>query len=160
MRKQAEKEEVTQRVDENLLINLKQFPSQVKNFFTTNIINRAFSYLVGFTERGVAVMLRATEAGVLKVANVGSGLSQVYTDYGTAEASVSGAIALTDVVSQVELNSYDYGFYFYPSPDGAVFYDEIYVPAGETRKYDLTVHSYKVARSGANDAEYGVVGLK
>lgn len=160
MRKQAEKEEVTQRVDENLLINLKQFPSQVKNFFTTNIINRAFSYLVGFTERGVAVMLRATDAGVLKVANVGSGLSEVYPVSGTATDTLSSAIALGAFCSQIEINSIDYELNVYTSPNGVTYYGPIYIGPQESKKYDLTTYMVKVERAGLNDAEYTILGFK
>jgi len=76
-RKSAVVERVTQRIDEDLLLNLKQHPEQVQRWFVDNVFQRAFAYLVGFTEEKKAVILKSTADGKLKVVTGGAG----FTDY-------------------------------------------------------------------------------
>ena len=86
--------EEPQIVDEHLLIDEFSFrPSQVRRWFTNNIIRRMLSYLVGWTGTR-AVMLKATSAGILKVAYTGAGFEdyvsnpsqETHEDWVTPEA--------------------------------------------------------------------------
>jgi len=75
-RRKAEVVEVTQRIDEDLLGDIEQYPTQIRRWFSSNIIQRVFSYLFGFTEDGFVRKLRVTRSGKLKVASAGSGFTE------------------------------------------------------------------------------------
>ena len=64
-----------QRVEENYLLeDLKFSPSQVKRWFVSNIFQRTFAHLVGWTGKK-AVMLRCLSDGTLKVTSEAVGKS-------------------------------------------------------------------------------------
>jgi len=68
--------EEVQIVDSDLhLEDWKYKPRFIRRWFINNILRRMVAYLVGWTGNR-AVLLRATSAGVLKVASVGAGLEQ------------------------------------------------------------------------------------
>jgi len=73
----ARVEEVFQRLDEDFSGGLRQFPSKIRDWFTSNIIQRAAAFLFAFTEEGKSVRLRATADGKLKVVSASAG----FTDY-------------------------------------------------------------------------------
>ena len=147
-------------VDANL--NISDFdhrPSQVRQWFTNNIIRPAFSYLVGWTDTN-AVMLRATAGGVLKTASVGSGLEHVQALGGTAVAAESTAIEFTDTVSRVRIIANDYDMYFRPSRDGTNYEDQIHIKHDVEQSFDITCASFKVQRYTSNDVDYEVEGYR
>lgn len=160
MRGQAEPKEIKIKIKEDLLTDLEQSPEQVDNWYTNNILIRGLSYLIGFTDRNQARMVRMTDAGAIKVANIGSGLSEVYPVSGTATDTLSSAISLGAFCSQIEINSIDYELNVYTSPNGVTYYGPIYIGPQESKKYDLTTHMVKVERAGLNDAEYTILGFK
>lgn len=84
MIKPAEVERVTQRLDEDLAGDLTQHPSKIQRWFTDNIFQRALAYLVGFTEGGKAVRIKATGDGKLKVVTAGGGFTEYQKVSGTA----------------------------------------------------------------------------
>ena len=65
-RKGVEVERVQQRIDEDLLTDLEQYPSQIRRWFIDNVFRRCLSYLVGFTRQHVARTVRVTESGLLR----------------------------------------------------------------------------------------------
>jgi len=143
-------------VDANL--NISDFlhrPKQIRQWFTNNIIRPMFAYTVGWTGTK-AVMLRATAAGVLKVANVGSGLERVEALAGTAVAAESANIDFTDVASKVRIIVNDHDMYFRPSRDGTNFEDQVYIKADVEQVFDITCAAFRVQRYGLNNAEYTV----
>jgi len=152
-RKAAKVEKIEQRIDENFKGNFTQFPSQLKNFFTDNFIYRGMVLLQGVTSRMEAKLLECTNSGVLKVANVGSGIEQMLHADITAVAAESPVGLDAPLVSnKVRFVGVDFDFYFRPSPDGVTYQDQIYVIAGNDTQIDLVVKKYKVQRVGSNDA--------
>jgi len=147
-------------VDANLNISdFEHRPNQVRQWFSNNIIHPMFSYLVGWTGTK-AVMLRATAAGILKVANVGSGLERVESLDGIAGAVESAAIEFTDTVSRVRVIANDYDLYFRSSRDGVNWEDQIHVKADVEQSFDLVCHSFMLQRYGVNDVIYEMEGFR
>jgi len=89
-RKKAEVEEITQRIDEDLLGDITQYPSQVRRWFTSNIIQRTFAYLFGWTEEGKPRRLMMTSDGRLKVSTTGTGLTDYKEFHGNAQDDYTG----------------------------------------------------------------------
>lgn len=147
-------------VDANL--NIRDFdhrPAQIRQWFSNNIIRPAFAHLVGWTGTR-AVMLRSTTAGVLKVADVGSGLEQIETDAGVAGAVESGDQVFGEIASKVRIIANDFGMYFRPSRDGTNFEDQIHVLPDIENVFEITCAAYRVQRYGANDVLYEVEGYR
>jgi len=82
-RKSAEVNKVTQWINEDLLTELEQHPSQIRRWFTDNFLQRALAYLVALTEEKKAVTLRCTADGKLKVVSGGAG----FTEYNVFDGS-------------------------------------------------------------------------
>ena len=147
-------------VDANL--NISDFdhrPSQVRQWFTNNIIRPMFSYLVGWADTK-AVMLRATAGGVLKTASVGSGLEHVEAKTGTATDTESAAIKFSDTVSRVRIIANDYDMYFRPSRDSVNYEDQIHIKHDVEQSFDITCASFKVQRYDTNDVDYEIEGYR
>ena len=159
-RKSAKVISVDRIVDANLNISdFDQRPSQVRQWFSNNIIRPAFSYLVGWTDTN-AVMLRATEGGVLKTASVGSGLEHIQALNGTATATESGAIEFTEIESRVRIIANDYDMYFRPSRDGVNYEDQIHIKHDVEQSFDITCKCFMVQRYTANDVNYEIEGYR
>jgi len=159
-RKDAIIEEVKQRLDEDLLTDLRQFPSSVRRWFVNNVFQRTLAYLIGFTEDMKTVRLKATKAGVLKVAMGGSGFEFVTVRSGIAGTTESPPIVFPAPISRVRFVITDFDMFFRPSRDGAVFQDQIYIFAGRDFQLDLVVKSFKVQRARINDASYRIEGYQ
>ncbi len=147
-------------VDANL--NIQDFghrPSQIRQWFTNNIIRPMFGYLVGWTGTH-AVMLRATTTGFLKVASVGAGLDRMEAFAGAAVAAESADIIFTDTVSQVRIIANTHDMYFRPSRDGTNYEDQVHIIAGEAETLDMTCAAFRVQRYGVNDVNYEVEGYR
>lgn len=139
-------------------LNISDFthrPAKVRQWFTNNVVNPVFSHLIGWTGTK-SVMLRATTAGVLKVADVGSGLERVEAKTGTAGVTESAAVDFTDTASKVRVIANNYDLYLRPSRDGTNYEDQIHVKADVEQVFDLTCKSFKVQRYGINDVEYEI----
>lgn len=143
-------------VDANL--NIEEFthrPSQVRRWFTNNIIRPMFGYMVGWTGTK-AKMLRCTTTGFLKVASVGAGLDRVEQESGIAGAVESGDIEFDDVASKVRVIANAHDLWFRPSRDGINYEDQVHIVAGSPEVFDLTCQSFRVQRYGVNDSNYEV----
>ena len=158
--KSAKVVSIDRMVDANLnILDFKHRPSQVRRWFTNNIIRPMFAYGVGWTGTN-AVMLRATTTGFLKVASVGAGLDRVEASTGLAVAAESGDIVLGDIASKVRIIANGFDMYFRPSRDGTNYEDQIHIVAGAPETLDLTCQSFRVQRYGANDALYEIEGYR
>lgn len=158
--KSAKVNSIDRIVDANL--NISDFghrPSQIRQWFTNNVIRPMFAYTVGWTG-DKAVMLRATVGGVLKVANVGSGLERVEVETGVAGAVESGDIEFTNTVSKVRVIANAHDMYFRSSRDGVNFEDQTHIKADIEQSFDITCASFRVQRYGANDVIYEVEGYR
>lgn len=147
-------------VDANFNISdFEHRPSQVRQWFTNNIIRPMLAHAVGWTGTK-AVMLRATNAGVLKVANVGSGLERVERLTGTAVAAESGDIDFSSTASKVRVIANEYDMYIRPSRDGFNYDDQIYIKADVEQVFDIACKSFKAQRHGVNDVVYEIEGYR
>jgi len=160
VRRDSKVEEIKQRIDEDLNIDLVQYPSAIKRWFTTNLLQRVLSYLVAFTEEGAAIKLKATASGLLKIAVSGTGFEFVTVKTGTAGISESAAIVFDEVVSRIRFVAVDYDMLFRPSRDGVIFQDQIYIFAGKDFQLDLVCKAFKVQRVTINDASYRIEGYR
>ena len=159
-RKSAKVNSIDQMVDANLTISdFDHRPSQVRQWFTNNIIRPMFSHLVGWTGTK-AVMLRATNAGVLKTASVGSGLERVESLNGTATATESAAIEFAETVSRVRIIANDYDMLFRSSRDTVNYEDQIHIKHDVEQSFDITCASFRVQRYTTNDVLYEVEGYR
>jgi len=82
-RKSVTVERVQQRIDEDLLTDLTQDPSQIRRWFVDNVFRRSLSYLVGFDGDTKARILRCTTSGLLKTAPTTTGLEDYTVKTGT-----------------------------------------------------------------------------
>ena len=159
-KKSAKVDSIDMIVDANLNISdFEHRPSQIRQWFTNNIIRPMFAYAVGWTGTK-AVMLKATVGGVLKVANVGSGLERVEVESGVAGAVESGDVVFDHTVSKVRVIANDYDMYFRPSRDGVNFEDQVHVKADVEQSFDITCSAFRVQRYDVNDALYEVEGYR
>ena len=143
-------------------LNISEFehrPAQVRQWFSNNIIRPMFAYMVGWTGTK-AVMLRATTAGILKVANVGSGLERVEALAGTAVAAESANIVFDNAVSKVRIIANTHPMYFRPSRDGTNFEDQVHILPDVSESFDITCAAFTVQRYGANDVDYEIEGYR
>ena len=158
--KEAKVNGVDRIVDADLNISdFEHRPAQVRQWFTNNIIRPMFSYLVGWTGTK-AIMLRATATGVLKVANVGSGLERVETETGTAGAAESSDIVFAATASQVRIIANTNDMYFRPSRDGVNYEDQIHIKHDVEQRFDIACAAFRVQRYGVNDSVYEIEGFR
>ena len=158
--KSAKVNSIDQMVDANLTISdFEHRPSQVRQWFTNNIIRPMFSHLVGWTGTK-AIMLRATNAGILKTASVGSGLERVESLNGTATVTESGDITFAEAVSRVRIIANTYDMLFRSSRDGINFEDQIHIKHDVEQSFDITCTSFRVQRYDVNDVDYEVEGYR
>jgi len=160
MVKEARVDIILQRVDEDIGDELDVHPKRIRRYGVNNIFTRVFGYLFGWKSDGKPIKLQATSAGALKIADVGAGLEEVEVKKGIATSTLSSAVNFSESVSKVRIISKDYGFYLYPSKDGVTFYDSILVKDNADFYVDITCISFKVKRSGKNDAQYRIEGYR
>ena len=156
MPKSADVISVDRVVDADL--DIREFdhrPARVRKWFSNNVFQPVFSYLVGWTG-SKAVMLRATTTGILKTASVGAGLERIEVDTGTAVAAESADIDLANTASRIRVIANDFDMYFRSSRDGTNFEDQIHIIADTEQTFDIVCASYRVQRYGLNDVEYEV----
>lgn len=90
--KSAEIEEITQRIEHGLDLDLDQRPSRVKRWFVNNIFRRVFAYLIAWDSSGNAVRVRASTSGFLQFIPLPStGFSDYISFDGTATDAYAGA---------------------------------------------------------------------
>ena len=143
-------------------LNISEFehrPNKIRQWFSNNIIRPSFAYLVGWTGTK-AVMLKATAAGVLKTAAVGSGLEYMEVETGIAVAVESADIEFDDTASRVRVIANDHDMYFRPSRDGTNFEDQIHVKADVEQVFDVACAAFRVQRYGVNDVIYEIEGYR
>ena len=116
--KGAKVNSIDQLVDANLKISeFEHKPSQVRQWFTNNIIRPAFAYMVGWTG-SKAVMLRVTSAGALKTSASATAIENYQVNdaiSGIGYLLITGittvTITLSEVHSSIDLYSRDNEIY-------------------------------------------------
>lgn len=149
---------VLQRIEEDVGDEVPLIPVGVQRYGINNIFQRTFSYLIGKTSADKYKPLRATVAGVLKVASVGAGLEKTERKTGVATDALSTYVEFTQIVSRIEVIVDDYTMNLYPSPDGVTQYQALKCLPGVRNTFDIAVKAFKVQRIEANDVEYNVTG--
>jgi len=122
-------EERVQKVKAHLLEDLEFEPEQVRNFFVTNLFQRAFSHLVGWTGKK-SRMLRCTAAGELKTAPTSTGIEHNDTKSGDAPDTYGAMQTFDQVASRLDIFIWDNPALFKRSLDGSTYEDAIEVPVG------------------------------
>lgn len=169
-RKPARTEKMELRVDEDLLPDLNIYPSQVRRFYTDNVLEPRLAYLVGFTDTRKAVMLRATATGLLKVSSFPPVFSRYYvnpTSNVVGFNTISGTAIITEAfpetVTRVDIYSKDADIYVELSNDGVVWGPKILVQGSLNQVMSIdfeakAVRFSNVVTDGTANGSYQVVG--
>ena len=156
MIKDAKVDVVLQRIEESIGDELDVIPQKIRRYGVNNIFQRTFSYMLGWNLTGKAKKLLCTTAGVLKVADVGSGLEHVEVETGTATNVLSASSILNYIGSKVRVVAINNALLVFTSIDGITFEEPIYIEKGGDRTFDIVIKAFKTIRYGLNDADYRV----
>jgi hypothetical protein len=144
--------------DDGFLEDYPFDPPAVIRFFTSNIVTRTIAHLIGWTG-SKSLRLKCTAAGVLKTAPIGTGYEHNDTKSGTATDAWSSAITFDEIVSTIDIFTWDNPLNFQRSADGVTFEDEIEIPANSVYSFDCATHSFKVQNKNAGFASrYQIIG--
>lgn len=149
---------VTEQWQEIISNTLKEIlsltPEYVQNYFVSNILQRTLAHQVGQTDLG-AVLLKATNAGALITAPVGTG----YTHNETIAKFTCGDTytekSFSQVVSRIDIITWDYGIIFKRKPTAdSVYEGEVEIPKDTWYSFDCCslYISIKNAVAGSNAA--------
>lgn len=144
------------KVDENLELDLNLRQTGFTTWFLSNIFDRAFSYLVGWTGTA-ARMLRCTTAGVLRVAVEGGAYETNDTRAGTAGAAWSGAIIPDNTAMKVEVWNGAQPINIRLSNNLFGYNDAINLAANSYYEVEASIAQMGIQRSGAVDSTYQIV---
>lgn len=150
-------EERVQKVKADLLENLDFEPSQVRQFFTTNIFGRALAHLVGYTGTK-SKMLRCTSAGELKTAPTTTGIEMYEVSSGTAADAWSGAYAFAEIASRIDIFVWDNPLDIQIWKATETWGSAIEVPVG-FYSVEIRVPKFRIKNHNAgSDARYQIIG--
>lgn len=155
----ARPEETPLRLDANLLIEeFKPQPTQVRRWFTSNILQNAISILCGWTGRK-PVPLSATESGLLNVATVSVPFVHQKVFVGTAGDLYSPDLVFPEYVDRVDVFVWDNPLVFKRAAPGGIYEEEIELPANSMYSVDVTTEKIAVKNKSAGlVARYQIVG--
>jgi len=170
-RRSAVVEHIVQRIDENLLTDLKQHPTQVRRWQVDNIFRRGLAYLVGWT--GIqALMLRCTSTGILKVASTGAGLesyernpSSNVDGWVTISAATVNTETFKEAMNSITIWTKDYELYIEVQRTDGTWLPKILLRGdlNEVFSQDMVANAVRfsnVVTDGTANASYQVVGFK
>ncbi|MBA7642920.1 hypothetical protein ES703_50629 [subsurface metagenome] len=122
-------EERVQKVKEHLLEDLEFEPEQVRNFFVTNLFQRAFSHLVGWTGKK-SLMLRCTSAGEIKTALTTTGIEDYTRWIGGSPDNWSTAYGWPQVASRLDIFIWNYPVLIKIKKADETSGDDLEIPVG------------------------------
>lgn len=149
--------EEIQKILENFFIeDLKFSPEQVRQWFTSNVVQRSLAHLVGWCV-DKAVMLQATPMGELKVAVVGAGYTWNEVEAGTTTGKATALTKTFDEMCSrldvlVETNAIDVEI----SADGVNYAEKFKLPVGAF-SFDCVTKSVKLYDNV--DGNHGLVQI-
>lgn len=159
-------------VDANFNISdFEHRPSQVRQWFTNNIIRPMFAHLVGRAD-GKSVMLQATAAGVLKVASSSVAIENYSVNdavvgfgYFSIASAATVTVDLGDIYSVIDLYSRDNELYVELDNGNGSFGDKILMRGNlnEVVSRDMVVERVRasnVVTDGSKDSKAMVIGWK
>jgi len=168
-RRSAEVEHVVQRIDEDLLTDLRQHPTQVRRWSIDNIFRRGLAYLVGWTGTK-ALMLKCTTAGILKTVTVGAGLEKYERNPSSnidGWVTISGTAINTETFSEIQNSitvwTKDYELYIQVQRADGSWLPKILLRGdlNEVFSQDIVARAIRlsnVVTDGTANASYQVVG--
>ena len=147
------------RIEEDITESFSHVPVQIRRWGISNILSGAFAYLFAWRENGSAIKLRATENGVLKVADSGGGFSRTETITRIATAMRTTLPAFSRLYNGLYVRCEDYPVRIWTSTDGITFSGPLFAYANQTNYFPFTALVVQIERAGLNDATCEVMGV-
>lgn len=123
-------------------------PKQQRRYFVSNLVQRTLAHLVG-RGRTKSIPIRATEAGALKVATVGTGLEDYdYTEH-TADDDDPITVEATTIWSGFDIVIIKETASIRLTPDGTRWGEWFTINPGEALSKDLVVHTLEIKNASA-----------
>lgn len=122
--------------------DLDLVPESCKQFFIDNILIRTLTRLVG-KGRTKYIPIEATEGGELKVAVVGGGTTVYYTFPKAAITDAVQSKVFTEIVSRLDITTWDFPVIITLSSDGVTFGADIYINADTFYSIDQSIKTVK-----------------
>jgi hypothetical protein len=153
-------EEEVQEVVEQLSSDLNLDPAFVRKFFTRNVVERVFSYLLAWDKYlNLPRRLKCDSEGYLYVNS--RSVQYQYNDVksGTASDNWSAPITFDQVCGRVDVMVFDNDMLLQRSVDGSTWQDTIELPANMFYSFDANTLAIRVMNktAGAN-ARYQIIG--
>lgn len=151
---------------QKVLINLSDGhtvdPAFLQDYYITNLVNRAYSYLFAWDEtRGLPVKLVATSSGLLKVSALPPVRDTYEVFHQTIAAGGTVTITFTEAVTLVEIWTYGADMLIEKSTDGAVFGGQVKIPAGSYWSFESTTKALRITNTDTlNAQDVQVVGWR
>lgn len=152
----------SQEIDEQLSAGLSLDPKHAINYYTDNIVQRVLGYLLGWNYlTGEPVKLTTTPDGLLRVVASGAGLSVNETHSGIAGNSWSGMILFFEMVSQIDVHTWDHPLFIQRSIDGITFQDMIEMPADSAYSMNASTRGYRIMNAvNGMLSRYQIIGWR
>lgn len=152
---------VIQVLDEDLNTNLLTRREQVRQFFTSNIVTRTISYMMGWHYlSGKPFKLSCQSDGSLRVAMTSSNVENNETKSGTAADAWSGTLSFGTMTNTLDVWAWDNALNIQRSVDGGVVWqDEIEIPANGSMSVDCQTNAIRVQnKTAGSNSRYQIVG--
>jgi len=158
-RREARKEEVMIRLDANLLpLDFSPGPSQVRRWFTSNVIQAIWGVLFGWTGNKVKP-ISVTDAGWIRVAASSVPFEHNSNHAGSAGDTWGGDLTFPKIVSRLDVFAWDNPLLFQRAAEAGVYEGEIEIPANAMYSFDCTTEKVRVKnKSAGNVARYQIIG--
>ena len=149
---------VLMRLEEHIGTGFSHIPDKIRRWGMNNILQASLSFLFAWKDDNTTVKVRATDAGAIKVASVGAGLSRVDVKTGYANQTESAALVFDSQAQRLEVTLTDYNMWIRLSPDGVTWGDQILCIADRTTVLDIATLAVKVQAYAISAAGYAIVG--
>lgn len=144
--------EQIQDLKENLKVqDIDTEPVDVERYYTTNIFQKCFSFLVGWTGE-VYRRLKCNDAGTLQVSATGETFDNIEVQSGTAADAYGADKDFGVIVDKFEVTTWDNPLVIKLSNDGVNYSDEIEIPANYDKPIERTCRyiDFKNKNAGNN----------
>ena len=151
----AKVEEVKQIIDLDFMGNIEHDPKHIRNFFTSNIIQKTLSLIAGLTTRKELRVIKVTEDGTLVVATSRYPYTQYKVYKGTADANgkdITFDFAPLEVLIQIEDSEAAVSFI---DPQGQ-YGDEIELKIG-TADFAIECKGVKIKSLTSTNTKYQII---
>lgn len=137
-------------------------PKYLRKFFTSNIVQRVFSYLFGWDYiQGIPVKLQATPEGLLRVSALPVYFSINETFSGNAPDSYGTPLTFAGIVQHVDIWVMNNDAVIQRSIDGSTWQSEITVYRDSYYGFDASTIAIRIRnRVAGSVAQYQIVGWR